>query len=324
MQSIEIESFGFCVPKHVVTNDDMSKIVDTNDEWITSRTGIKERHISTGENTSDLAIGAAKDAIKKAKIKPCDIDIIIVGTVTPDYFTPSVSCIVQKEIGAKNAIAFDINAACSGFLFAFQTASALLSSNENYKNALVIGAEVLSKILDWSDRSTCVLFGDGAGSAIIKKTTEKKMLKFYSKSIGEKGEALTCRARDVINPYYNQEENDNKYVQMDGRQIFRFASSVIVDCIEKLLNEENLSIDDIDYIVLHQANYRIISFAAKKMNIGIDKFYVNLDKYANTSAASIPIALATMQEKNLLKRNMKIILVGFGGGLTFGSAIIEL
>lgn len=324
MQGIEIKGFGSYVPKHVVTNDDLSKIVDTNDEWISTRTGIKERRISQGEDTSVLATSAAENAMKKANISAEDIDLIIVATVSPDCFCPSVSCIVQKNIGAKNAMAFDINAACSGFIFAFQTASSLLKCNDNFNNALIIGAEVLSKITNWEDRSTCVLFGDGAGAAIISKTDSKKVLRFFSKSEGEKGEALEIGARNVQNPFIREYLEKYPYIKMDGGAIFRFASLVIVKAVKKLLDEENLSLDDIDYIIPHQANARIIAYAAKKMHVGIDKFYLNLDKFANTSSATIPIALSEMQDKNILKEGMKIIMVGFGGGLTYGSALVEL
>lgn len=324
MQGIEIKGFGSCVPKHVVTNDDLGKIVETNDEWISSRTGIKARRISEGEDTSVLATNAAKKAMEKAKISAEDIDLIIVATVTPDYFCPSVSCMVQKEIGAKNAMAFDINAACSGFVFALQTAYSLLKANDNFNNALIIGAEVLSKIINWEDRSTCVLFGDGAGAAVISKSDNEKILRFYSKSEGEKGEALEIGARDVKNAFTHKYSEKYPYIKMDGGAIFKFASLIIAEAINKLLEEEKLCIDDIDYIVPHQANARIIAYTAKKMHVSIDKFYLNLDKYANTSSASIPIALSEMQDKNILKKGMKIIMVGFGGGLTYGSALIEL
>lgn len=324
MQGIEIKSFGSYVPKHVVTNEDLSRIVDTNDEWISSRTGIKTRRISEGEDTSVLASKAAKKAIEKAQISVEDIDLIIVATVTPDYFCPSVSCIVQKNIGAKNAMAFDITAACSGFVFALQTASALLKANDNFNNALIIGAEVLSKVTNWEDRSTCVLFGDGAGAAVISKSYNEKILRFYSKSEGDKGEALEVGARNVKNAFIEKCSEKYPYIKMDGAAIFKFASLIIAEAINKLLEEEQLSLDDIDYIVPHQANARIIAYTAKKMHVSIDKFYLNLDKYANTSSASIPIALSEMQDKNILKKGMKIVLVGFGGGLTFGSALIEL
>lgn len=326
MQNISIIGYGSYLPPRVVTNEDLSKIVDTNDEWIVTRTGIKERRISEGEDTSCIASKASKLAIKRAGIKPEEIDLIILATVTPDTFTPSVACLVQKEIEAKNAVAFDINAACSGFVFGLQVAFSMMESNRNFKKALVIGAETLSKIVDWKDRSTCVLFGDGSGAVVLsnEESEFKKSQSFFLKSEGDKGDALVAGALDISNPYSKEVQIKNKKISMNGREVFRFATFAIVEGINKVLKDCNLNIEDIDYIVPHQANNRIIEYSAKKLECPIEKFYVNVDRVGNTSSASIPIALNEMYEKNMIKSGNRIILVGFGGGLTCGAALLEL
>lgn len=326
MEEINIRSFGAYAPSLVITNEALSELVETSDEWITSRTGIKERRISEGEDTSQISVKAAKVALDRANLKGEDIDLIVVATITPDTFTPSVACLVQKEIGAVNAMAFDINAACSGFIYGLQVAYSMMSIG-NFKNTLVIGAETLSKIIDWEDRSTCVLFGDGGGAVVLSKDDKdfsKKLFSFYSKSEGNKGESLTTHAVDVINPYVKEEKIRNKKIYMNGREVFKFATTSIVNAVKELLDKNNLVKEDVDFIVCHQANYRIIEYSARKLGISIDKFFINLDRYGNTSSASIPIALNEMYEKGLLKKGMKIILVGFGGGLTYGSVLIEL
>lgn len=326
MEGIRIKSFGAYTPSNVVSNFDLSKIVDTSDEWITERTGIKERRITEGEDTSELAIKAANVALDRANISGEDIDLIIIATVTPDSYCPSVACLVQKGIGAHKAIAFDINAACSGFVFATEVAYSMMSRNKYLNNALVIGAETLSKVTNWEDRSTCVLFGDGAGSIILtREDMEKEKLNYFNiKSVGEKGDCLYVGAEEVINPYVTEKKEKYKKIQMNGGEVFKFATSVMNKSIKEVLKDANLSIDDIDYIVPHQANYRIIEYSAKKLKVNLDKYYINLNRYGNTSSASIPLALNEMYEKGMLKEGMKIILVGFGGGLTYGAALLEL
>lgn len=326
MIEINIRGIGAYAPLNVVTNDDLSKIVDTSDEWISSRTGIKERRISVGEDTSNISINSAKMALERSDIKSEDIDLIIVATITPDMVTPSVACLVQKEIGAVNAMAFDVNAACSGFIYALQVAYSMMYFSNNFKNALVIGAEILSKIIDWNDRRTCVLFGDGGGAVILSKedTDAKKYLSFYSKSKGDKGEYLTSGAFDVSNPFIKEEIVKNKKVCMNGREVFKFATTSIVDAVKNVLSQSDLTIDDIDYIIPHQANSRIIEYSAKKLKIDMNKFYINLGRYGNTSSASIPLALNEMYESNKLSPGIKLIMVGFGGGLTYGAVLIEL
>ena len=322
MNEIIINGVGAYVPSNIVTNDDLSKIVETSDDWIFERTGIRERRISEGEDTSEIAIKAAYAALKNSDLKPEDIELLIVATITPDMFTPSVACMVQKEIGALNATAFDINAACSGFLYSMQVAEGMMKSF-NYKHALIIGAEVLSKIVDWKDRGTCVLFGDGAGAAILSRSNEKGIIKSFTKAYGDKWECLTAGSVDVCNPYIQNIQNKKKFIEMNGREVFRFATSIIQESVNKVLEGTEYSLDDIKYIVPHQANVRIIDYASKKLGVEKSRFFVNLDRIGNTSSASIPIAVNEMKEKGMLKKGDKIILVGFGGGLTYGSVLIE-
>lgn len=322
MKEVKILSFGGYVPERIVTNDDLMNVVETSDEWISRVTGIRERRISEGDNTSDLATKAARIALERANLKPEDIDLIIVATTSPDNFTPASACIVQGNLGAVNAFCFDVNAACSGFLFALNTASQFIKTGQ-CKTALVIGAEVLSKIVDWTDRNTCVLFGDGAGAVVITDSETPGILSMQCGSDGSKGSVLTCPAAPLTNMLI-KDETTKCYIAMNGKEVFKFAVKVIPDSIEKILKDTNLTLEDIKYIVPHQANIRIIEFAAKKLGLDMDKFYVNLDRFGNTSSASIPIALNEMYEKGLLLKGDKIIAVGFGGGLTWGAALIEI
>lgn len=321
MKSVEIIGTGSYAPERIVTNDELSKIVETSDEWISSRSGIKERRISLGENTSELAAKAALKAIENAKVDVKDIELIIVATTSPDAFTPSTACLVQASIGAENAACFDVSAACTGFIFALNTATQFIKTGE-YKTALVIGAEVLSKIMNWEDRGTCVLFGDGAGAVVLREGAEG-IIKTYMGSDGVNSKFLYCPAVEVNNPFGSNVLNAESKISMNGREVFKFAVKAMELSIKKVLEAAKLNIDDIDYVVPHQANIRIIEFAAKKSGISMDKFFVNLNKYANTSGATIPLALDEMNKKGMLKKGNKVIFVGFGGGLTWGSAIIE-
>lgn len=322
MEEVIIEGLGKYTPSHLVTNDQLSEIIDTSDEWIYSRTGIRSRYISKGEDTSYMAAKASEKALKNANISPLDVDFIVVATCTPDMFTPSTACIVQSIIGADNALAFDISAACSGFIYGLDVAKAMMTSN-NYKHALVIGAENLSKSLDWEDRSTCVLFGDGAGAVILSKSGNLGLMSSFCKSVGDKYKCITIEGNDVDSPFVENKIIRHSKLKMDGGEVFKFATSVIVSSINKILEENNLDINDIDYIIPHQANVRIIQYAAKKLKVDMDKFYMNMEEYGNTSGASIPIALSDMCEKGLLKKDNKIILVGFGAGLTYGATLIN-
>ena len=324
MFNSKIVAFAKCVPDNTVTNDDLADIVETSDEWIFSRTGIKERRISTAENTSEICAKAAKNAIKTAGIKPEDIELIITATVSPDYYIPSTACIVQKIIGANNAMAFDINAACSGFIFALSAADKFIKTG-TFKNALVIGGEVLSKLVDWKDRGTCVLFGDGAGACVIKQSKETGgIIAEDLHSDGGKGESLMASFIPVSNPFCKVSKDDFTHIKMDGREIFNFATRRVPESIRTVVQKSGLSFDDIKYIIPHQANSRITEIIARKLKLPEEKFFMNIDKYGNTSGASIPIALSEMYEQKIIKEKDKIIVTGFGGGLTWGSAVIEL
>ena len=289
MYDSKIIAFAKCVPDNIVTNDDLSKIVETSDEWIFSRTGIKERRISVSENTSELCAKASIDAISKAGLTPEDIDLIIVGTITSDYATPSTACVVQKIIGAKNAVAFDLSAACSGFVFALSSAEKFIKTGA-FKTALVVGGETLSKITDWSDRSTCVLFGDGAGACVITRGDGdgSGILAEDLHSDGFKFESLTADFRPVKNAFSENCDESKKWLEMDGREIFNFATKKVPTSINIVLEKANLSLDDIKYVVPHQANSRIVEIIAKKLKLPMDKFFMNMDKYGNTSAKIFP------------------------------------
>lgn len=315
---------GAYAPGQVITNDDIAKMVDTSDEWITQRTGIKERRISSGENTSGLAVGTARQLLERAGKKAEEIDLIIVATVTPDYGTPSVGCMVQKEIGASNAVAFDITAACSGFMFALSIADKYIKTGI-YNNAIVIGAETLSKIVDWSDRSTCVLFGDGAGGAYIEKSETDGIIAEETGSKGELYNILTEGHTNCNNVFNDSKEEPDPlwYVKMNGREVFKFATKSVVKSVERVLKNANITSEEIKYVVPHQANIRIVEVISNKLEIPYEKFYMNIDRYGNTSSASIPIALNELNEKGLIKRGDKIILTGFGGGMTWGTMLVS-
>ena len=322
MREVIIGGVGKYTPSKIITNEDLSEIIDTNDEWIYSRTGIKNRHVSIGEDTSYMAAKASEKALNNANISASEIELIIVATCTPDMFTPSTACIVQGMIGANNAVAFDISAACSGFIYGLDIAKSLMKLN-GYKHALVIGAENLSKSINWDDRSTCVLFGDGAGAVVLSESKECGLISSFYKSDGNKWNCITIEGNDVDSPFVEDKTIRDSKLKMNGNEVFKFATSVIVSSINKILQDNNLNLDDIDYIVPHQANVRIIDYAAKKLKVSVDKFYMNIENYGNTSAASIPIALNEMYEKKLLKKDSKIILVGFGAGLTYGATLIN-
>lgn len=322
MNEAEIIGIGTYAPEKIVSNDFLSTIVDTSDEWIYSRTGIKNRRIAENENTSDLAAKAALKALRDAGMEASELELIVLATVSPDNFVPSCACMVQGAIGADKAVAFDINAACSGFIFALNIASQFIKTGQA-QNALVIGAETLSKITDWSDRGTCVLFGDGAGAVVLKKSEKNKVLSIYTGTDGSKGENLTAAALPLNGSFPSEKKDWNYFINMNGREIFKFATRVIEDSIGKVLEDSGLNIEDIKYIVPHQANMRIIEFVAGRMKISADKFYMNIENYGNTSSASIPLALNEIYEKGMIEKGDKLIMVGFGGGLSWGAALIE-
>lgn len=324
MKKVKIKGVGSYIPSRIVTNDDLSELVETNHQWIIERTGICERRISEGEDTSSIAYKSAIAALSSSNIEGNELDLIIVATITPDSFTPSVACILQKKLGAINATAFDINAACTGFIYALEVGESLLKTGR-YKNALIVGAETLSKIVDWKDRSTCVLFGDGGGAAVIKVSEdgESGIINTYSISEGDKGDALTAEANSVINPFVKEEKIKDQYIKMNGREVFKFATKAMVTSINKVLENTGYILDDVDYIIPHQANLRIIDYAARKLNLESEKFYTNLNKVGNTSSASVPIALADLNKEGKLKAGDLIVLVAFGGGLTCGATLIK-
>lgn len=325
MRHSTIIGTGSYVPENRMTNEDLSKLVETSDDWIFSRTGIKERRISSGENTSDLAYGAAERAIKMAGLHPKDIDLIICATITPDSFMPSTACIVQDKLGAEQAVAFDLNSACTGLIYGIVTADQFISSGL-YRNALVIGAEVLSKIIDWEDRSTCVLFGDGASAVVLSATEEKKgVLAANLLSDGRGRDFLSCPAQPLANPFVQATDSyQRSVISMEGQEVFKFAVRTITENIKIILQNAGLKPEDIKYIIPHQANYRIIEQAAKFGEIPKEKYYMNLDRYGNTSAASIGIALDELIQEEKVQAGDKLILVGFGGGLTSGAVLVEL
>lgn len=312
---------GSCLPETVVTNDDLSKIMDTSDDWISSRTGIRERHLAKEETTAGMSAEAARRAMENAGVTAEEIDLIIVGTVTADHVTPSCACEVQAQIGAKNAVAFDINAACAGFMFALNIANAYLQTGV-YKTALILGAETLSRIMDWNDRSTCVLFGDGAGAAIVRAEEEAGLLAFDQGSDGIKGGVLACRGRSNNNPLVQTTE-ELSYVHMDGQEVYKFAVTAVPHSLVKTIQAAGLTVEEIDYFALHQANIRILQSVAKRLKVPEEKFPISLDHCGNISAASVPILLDEMNRKKMLQPGMKIALSGFGGGLTWASAVIE-
>ena len=324
MNKVKIKGVGSYVPSRVVTNDDLSNLVDTSNEWIVERTGIYERRISEGEDTTDIAYKAAKIALEDSGIKGEELDLIIVATITPDYFTPSVACMIQKKLNARNATAFDINAACTGFIYALEVGESLLKTGR-YKKALIIGAETLSKIVDWSDRSTCVLFGDGAGACVIENLNDSQsgIINTYSISEGENGDSLICGANDLINPFVLEKKVKSKYVSMNGREVFKFATRAMVEAVKNVLEGTDYTLEDIDYVIPHQANLRIIDYAAKKLKLPLEKVYTNLSSVGNTSSASVPIALAQLNSENKINTGDLLVLVGFGGGLTCGATLIK-
>ena len=318
--SVKILGTGSFLPENVVTNDYLSTIMDTSDEWISSRTGIKARHLAKTESTTEMSVQAAKNALSDAGMQASELDLIIVGTVTGDEVTPSTACEVQAAIGAEAAVAFDMNAACSGFMFAMHTAYAYLQSGI-YKNALIIGAETLSRIMDWNDRSTCVLFGDGAGAAVLGMG-QGGILGFEQGSDGVRGSVLACKAR-VNNKPLVQNETVLDYVHMDGQEVYKFAVTTVPASIERVLEKTQTDVGEIKYFLLHQANIRIIQSVAKRLRAPMEKFPISLDHCGNISAASIPILLDEVNKKGMLNQGDKIVMSGFGGGLTWGTCIME-
>jgi len=324
MRHVKIIGTGSYLPENVMRNDDLAKLVDTSDEWITSRTGIRERRISAGESTADMAYEAAKRAIWSAGISVNEIELIICATMTPDCFMPSVACMVQGRLMAVKAAAFDLNAACTGFVYAVATASQFIQSGM-YEKVLVIGAETISKIVDWEDRSTCVLFGDGAGAALLSSTEETGgILAATLSSDGAKQSILYCEALPLSNPYSKLVGEKNKpAIIMQGQEVFKFAVRSVTETMETVLRKGNLAREDVKFVLAHQANRRILEAVAKNCRIPMEKFFMNLDRYGNTSSASIGIALDELARTGDLNPGDILILVGFGGGMTSGAILME-
>ncbi len=320
----EIISTGAYVPQRIVKNDELTKMVETNDEWITSRTGIKQRRISSGEKTYQMAAKAAKEAIENAGIEKEEIDMIVLATISPDFFMPSTANLVQAELGLDDIPSFDVTAGCTGFVYALQIADQFIKSKQS-KTVLVIGVEVLSKVVDWSDRNTCVLFGDGAGAVILKSSSQEGIICTYTGSQGDLKELLTLPAVPLKNPFLDVPNNNGRpsNISMSGKEIFQFAIRIMIKSISQVLNKSNLSIDDIDYIVPHQANIRIIDYVARKLKVERGKFIINLDHFGNTSSASVPLALDEAYKKKTFRPGDRIIMVAFGGGLTWGAALLN-
>ena len=323
---IEFMGTGRAVPERVLTNNDFAAIgIETSDEWIVSRTGIRERRIAAeGETTANMAAQAARKAMERAGIQVGDIDTIVLSTATTDRLLPSTAVDLQAQLGATDAVAFDISAACAGFIYGTSIAEGMIAAG-NAQTVLVVGSERMSSIIDWTDRATCVLFGDGAGAAIVQRATgDRGLLGSYIRSDGTLANLLYRPAGGSAMPFTQQVLDDRSYyVKMAGREVFKHAVLSMADACDRVLEVAKLSSADIDLLIPHQANYRIIEATAKHANVSMDKVYVNVDRFGNTSSASIPIALDEAIEKGLVKAGTTVMLVGFGAGFTWGSAIIR-
>lgn len=332
MRTIRITGTGSALPGRIVTNKELEQMVETSDEWIRERTGIGERHVSVGETVVTLASEATRKALEQAGKRAEEIDLILVATCSPEQYLPCCACQVQAAVGAVNALAFDVNAACSGFLFALNTADAYLRTGLA-ENALVIGSEVLSKLVDWTDRGSCILFGDGAGAVVVERCEASPgILGRALHSDGTGGGVLQCGARELTTPYartsaaktdQKQQTDDREhYIQMDGQEVYRFATRRVPQCIEEALADAGLAVPDIDLFVLHQANARIIDAVAKRLHADREKFPTNLERVGNLSSASIPVLLDELHRQGKLHRGDRIVLAGFGAGLTIGACVM--
>jgi len=329
MRYAHIVGWGCYLPDRAVTNDELAQFVDTSDEWIFQRTGIRERHIAAAhETTATLAFEAAARALTVADIHPSQIDLIIVATSTPEYMFPSTACVVQDYLGAGRAAAFDLSAACSGFVYALQMAAQSIATG-SANSALVIGAETMSRVLDWSDRSTCVLFGDGAGAVVLKGSSVPGGVMATTLRSDGSGADLLCLPAlyhnpvPILGPEFASNGHHKNIIDMDGRQVFRFATNVIASAVQDALKMADLNLDDVALIIPHQANVRIIEASAKKLKLPLEKFYLNVERTGNTSAASIPLALCDAVREGRLKPDDNVVLVGFGGGLTWGASVVK-
>jgi 3-oxoacyl-[acyl-carrier-protein] synthase-3 len=321
---ISITGLGCYVPERVISNDELSQMVDTSDEWIMERTGIRERRVAAPEQAlSDLCLPAAKDALEQAGVRAPDLDLIIVATVTPDMFFPSTGAIIADELGAKDAAAYDLSAGCTGFMYALAQAHGMISAGLSDR-ALVIGGDVLSKIVNWRDRATCVLFGDGAGAVVLEPTQDEGFFGFELGADGSGGVHLHMPAGGSRLPASPETvATDQHLVFMNGREVYKFATRVLVSSAEKLLEECGTSMDEVDVYVPHQANVRIIDHAARKLGVPEERVVVNVDRYGNTSSGSIPLALADAAADGRLREGKLVLMTGMGAGLTWGSALMR-
>jgi len=324
LRSVGIVGLGACLPQRVVTNADLEKMVDTTDEWIHTRTGIRERRlIKPGEATSDLAAPAALEAIKQANLSPSDIELIVVGTTTPDTLCPSAACVIQDRIQATRAGAFDVNAACAGFVYALNAAQGFVATGQ-YQNALVIGADVLSTIVDWTDRSTCVLFGDGAGAAVLAPVARGGILSTYLGADGSGACQLEVPAGGSRIPASKQSvEQKQHYLKMNGSEVFKFAVRIMGEAASVALERAGLTPEDVDCFIPHQANIRIIEAAMERLHLPMEKVFLNVEKYGNMSAASTIVALYEAVQAGRVQRGDIVVLVAFGAGLVWGATVIE-
>lgn len=319
--SIRIVGTGSALPEKCVTNDDLAQLMDTSDEWIRERTGIGSRYLSVGETAAALASAACERALENAGRKAEEVELLIAATCSPEMALPCTACQVQAQIGADKAVAFDLNAACAGFLFALHTAWAYIEAGI-CKNALIAGTEVLSKLMDWTDRSTCILFGDGAGAVLVEKCGEGGILSFVQHSDGRRGNVLRCAFRGLNNPYFSK-PLESEFVQMEGREVFAFAVRQVPAAIEEALQGAGLKPADVDLYVLHQANGRIIESISRRLSVALDRFPMNLDRVGNTSSAAIPLLLDELNRSGRLKEGMTVVLSGFGAGLTYGACVLK-
>lgn len=319
-----IAGVGSAVPSKILTNDELSKKVDTTDEWIRTRTGILERRIA-GENeaTSDFAYLAAKAALQMAHVNASDINVIFVATCTPDTLFPSTACRIQDRLGAENASAMDLSAACTGFNYALEIAGSYIEAGKA-ETVLVVGADTLSKFVDWTDRSTCVLFGDGAGAAVLRRSSAPGLLGSYLRARGAGGPLLCIPGGGTRSPMKPGESGSVKpFIYMDGKEVFKFAVEVMVESVRKVLEKCHVSLDEVAMVIPHQANIRIIDMAVKRLSLKRERVYVNLQKYGNTSAASIPLALDEAVRNGKIRKDDLVLLTGFGAGLTYGANLLR-
>ncbi len=325
MPYAHITGWGMSAPERVLTNDDISKMVDTNDAWIRERTGIRERHIARDDQfPSTLAVEASLKALKVANLRPTDLDLIICSTSSPEYIFPATACLIQDQLGATRAGAFDLLAACSGFIYALNMGAQAIRSG-SIKSALIIGAETLSRFINWEDRNTCILFGDGAGAFVLQASEQPGgVLSAVMHSDGSGGDLLTLAGGGSRYPANESTiVNGKHYIQMDGKEVFRFATRVMASATQEVLGCAGLTLDQVQWIIPHQANIRIIEAAARGLKLPMDRFIVNLERYGNTSTASIPMAMVEALEKGQIKPGEKIVMVGFGAGLTWGALAAE-